>query len=190
MTMRQLVIILISLFMLTGCNNQKGKTTTVDQTEVKKDTVLKREVLGVILGETSKDSAMIQMKQLGYNLNQIDRDIFVYNDPIRFGDQIWDFMSLITYQNKVRKIQFVKIVNDMESFYQDYNTLSSVLKSKYNPLIAYEDTATQKSGVLFVDNLTSLNLQLDIVGDQPALTLTYDDVNLDNQYNQEPYNEL
>ena len=189
--MRQIVIIFISLLILVGCNNQKGKTPTMGgQTEVKKDTVLKREVLGVILGETSKDSAMIQMKQLGYNLNQIDRDIFVYNDPIRFGEQIWDFMSLVTYQNKVRKIQFVKVVNDMDSFYQDYNTLSSVLKSKYNPLIALEDTATQKSVIIFVDNLTSLKLQLDIIGDQPALTLTYDDVKLDDQYNHDSYNEL
>lgn len=191
MIMRQLVIFLLLVFLLGACNGQKEKViSNENQTEVKQDTVLKREVLGVTLGETSKDSAVIQMKQLGYNMNQIDRDIFVYNNSIRFGDQMWDFMSLITYQNKVRKIQFVKVVNDMESFYNDFNMLSSVLKSKYNPLIAFEDSATLKSGILFMDDLTSLNLQLDIIGEQPALTLTYDDIKLDDKYNQEPYDEL
>lgn len=189
--MRQLVVLLLLIFLLGSCHGQKGKAVSNEgQTEVKQDTLLKREVLGVILGETPKDSAVIRMKQLGYNLNQIDRDIFIYQNPIRFGDQMWDFMSLVTYQNKVRKIQFVKTVDNMQSFYNDYDALSSVLKSKYRPLIAYEDTATLKSGILFIDNLTSLNLQLDIIGEQPALTLTYDDVELDDKYNQESYSEL
>ncbi|MBD5306625.1 MAG: hypothetical protein HDS14_03225 [Bacteroides sp.] len=189
--MRQLIILFLFFFLLGACNRQKEKTVSNDsQIKAEQDIVLKREVLGVTLGETSKDSALLQMKQLGYNMDQIDRDIFVYNNPIRFGEQMWDFMSLITYQNKVRKIQFVKIVNDMESFYNDYDMLSSVLKSKYHPLIAYEDTASVKSSISFIDNLTSLNLQLDIIGEQPAMTLTYDDVKLDDKYNQESYNEL
>lgn len=188
---KKIILIFASMMLLGSCGSSQTQRDSASSKQSKstQDTILQREVLGITL-TTQKDSALINMKSLGYGMDQIDRDIFIYDNTIRYGSELWDMMSFVTYDNKVRKVQFVKLIDNMDTFYEEYDKLSNALKGKYNTLISYEDTCARKSGIHFADSITSVELQLDIIGEQPALTLTYNDIHLENKYNDEIFNEL
>lgn len=175
---------------LGACTGRKEASNTDNtQTEVKQDTMLQREIMGIVLGTTQKDSALYLMEQRGYPMKHLNRGVFVCRD-MQFGNEVWDYMSLVICDDKVRKIMFVKPVNDEEEFYDVYNELSLVLKNKYNPLIALEDTATQKSYIYFEDSVTSLKFGINAIGTQPVIQLSYSDKKLEHKYSENAYNEL
>lgn len=196
--MKNLIWILIASFALCSCGGKSATSEGNDSLKmdsVSKSSKLNSEILGIKIGETSTDSALLIMKKLGSDMKQVDRDAYLNMDGIRFGGLMWDAISIQTFKQRVRSIYFMKpyTSDTLDEFTDDFEQLSSAFKEKYSShLIEAEDSTTSaaKSYILFGDNLMTISLGLDIIGDHPALTLKYENNELEDAYDSETYDEI
>lgn len=191
--MRTLLYYMVAPCILLGflsCNH--GKTTNGNETEPisilnSKDTVLQRNILGLKIGVTTKDSTIQIMKLLGSELTKVNQNMYVNSDGIYFGTVHWNGICIYFYDNKIRRINLAKSFENLDDFDNTFNKLSRILESKYRPLITEQEDSVQIS---FMDDSTFLDVGIANIGGQPSLTMDYFDIKLENEYNQKGIDEL
>lgn len=199
--MMKLLFFVCFLLCVVACkNNTTSSVSDSDSTKVVKseivipnDSTIQNRILGMTLAQTSMDSAMVIMRNLGNPLKKIGKDQYVNTDGITFGGVNWEAVYVLSYQDVVSTIKFASRITPKNKVKMDgiSKELFGMLKQKYPILFAKRlDYIDSDNSLLLMDEKTFVALGPNLIGDQLVLMLSYGDLLLDDKWNESGYYEL
>jgi len=134
---------------------------------------IQTKIQGLILGKTTKNTAISIMKNKGYKLEYND-GTYICNKPISFGGVTWEGVEISFIENKVSSITFQITYTKEEKL----NSLYSNLSGKLNKYSRYKGTSgTSNNGFdrseNYSDGIISINLKQSYLPSSLYLTYTY-----------------
>lgn len=178
--MRQLISILLVMLVVGMCGCKKSSTTVEEITSVELDSTVKinRNIMGITLGSTDIDSAILILKEKGYKAvyDKEDNNYDVYGRnlyrSISYEDVNWDHLTLGVDSNKTVNFIYFRVGGDYDLFRHGFTSvglenldpleqLITSLTNQYEPILQKKEVFDEYSHIShYTDRVINLNLSV------------------------------